>query len=129
MTYLPQELWDLIYDFKYDLEERDRKIKFKKDLKQLIKNYERMVFGCAGLSNYPLWMIKDEIRAINKTAEYKRIKLSQNKPQLIMEIINIDAKDMGLLTVKYEQGYAVIFNNEPYYFKDFSDLNYFKRFL
>ena len=104
MTYLPQEIWDLIYDFKYDLEERDRKIKFKKDMKQLIRNYERMVFGCAGLSNYPLWVIKDEIRAINKTAEYKRIKLSPNKSQLI----------------KYEQGYAVIFNNERYYFKNFA---------
>ena len=120
MTYLPQEIWDLIYDFKYDLEERDRKIKFKKDMKQLISNYEKLAFGCAGLPNYPLWVIKDQIREINKTAEYKRIKLSQNKSQLIMELVNIDAKDMGLLTVKYEQGYAVIFNNERYYFKNFA---------
>ena len=63
MTYLPQEIWDLIYDFKYDLEERDRKIKFKKDMKQLIRNYQS--YG----DHSPLWWIKDQIRAINKTAE------------------------------------------------------------
>ena len=112
LPYLPQELWDLIYDIKYDLEFRDKKIKLRKDLLQLRKNYLSII-------NFDsIKSIKDNIREINKNID-KKIKLTQNKHNLIMELINLDAKDMGWTTVKYDEGLAIIFKNERCFLHNF----------
>ena len=101
LPYLPQELWDLINDIKYDLECRDKRIELTKDLRQLRKTYDSII-------NFDsIKLIKDNIREINKNVD-KRIKLSQNKYDLAMELINLDAKDMGWTTVKYDEGLALM---------------------
>ena len=78
----------------------------------------------------PCW--KDNIREINKNID-KRIKLSQNKYDLAMELINLDAKDMGWTTTKTNNGYAIDFHNEryggPFYFKKFLYSDYYNFFI
>ncbi len=126
LPYLPQELWDLINDIKYDLECRDKRIELTKDLRQLRKTYESII-------NFDsIKLIKDNIREINKNID-KRIKLSQNKYDLAMELINLDAKDMGWTTSKTNNGYAIDFHNEryggPFYFKKFLYSDYYNFFI
>ena len=36
-----------------------------------------------------------------------------------MELINLDAKDMGWTTVKYDEGLAIIFKNERCFLHNF----------
>ena len=109
------ELWDKINDIASALEERDKVFKFKRDLRVLSNFYwEQTHFDL-------VVTIKAHIRELNQYLDKgKRIKLSQNRNDLILSIVNNYATEyMGLHTVKNEAGYAIIFNNEPYYFEDF----------
>jgi len=137
LPYLPQELWDLIYDIKFDIEWEEayqkkileiekKRDKLAKDFRQLRKTYESII-------NFDsIKLIKDNIREINKNID-KRIKLSQNKYDLAMELINLDAKDMGWTTSKTNNGYAIDFHNEryggPFYFKKFLYSDYYNFFI